>query len=151
VSAKSLFPEIKAAPPHGHWVRFLPDEEPLLVQKGHWIGFDLDGTLSRTDNPGHFEPPYPIGEPIAEMLMVARALMEAGVHVKIFTARACEPANVPVVKKWAVKHGLGDVQVTHQKDYDLIRFYDDRAIQIRWPGMMIRPSAVPPSNATVAG
>jgi hypothetical protein len=25
---------------------------------------------------------------------------------------------------------LGRLEVTHQKDYDLIRFFDDRAIQI---------------------
>jgi hypothetical protein len=139
VSAKHLLPEIKPASPHGHWVRFLPNEEPLLVQKEHWIGFDLDGTLSRTDNPGHFEPPYPIGEPIHEMLSVVRCLMEAGVQVKIFTARACEPGNVPAVQAWAKKHGLGDLAVTHQKDYDLLRFYDDRAIVVSWPGMVIRP------------
>lgn len=143
MSAKSLLPEIKAAPPHGHWVRFLPEEEPVLVQNEHWIGFDLDGTLSRTDNPGHFEPPYPIGEPISEMLCVVQALKEAGVQVKIFTARACDPANVPIVKEWARKSGLGDLPVTHQKDYDLLRFYDDRAIQVRWPGMMIRPPHKP--------
>ena len=137
MSAKHLLPEIKPAPPHGHWVRFLPHEEPVLVQKGHWIGFDLDGTLSRTDNPGHFEPPYPIGEPFAEMLAVVSALKEAGVQVKIFTARACEPSNVPLVKAWARKHGLGELEVTHQKDYDLLRFYDDRAIQVSWPGTMI--------------
>ncbi|MGZ4971658.1 MAG: hypothetical protein ACXWDN_02775 [Limisphaerales bacterium] len=141
MSAKHLLPEIKPAPPHGHWVRFLPDEEPVLVQKGHWIGFDLDGTLSRTDNPGHFEPPYPIGEPFAEMLAVVSALKNAGVQVKIFTARACEPGNVPLVQAWARKHGLGDLAVTHQKDYDLLRFYDDRAIQIRWPGTMITSPA----------
>jgi hypothetical protein len=139
VSAKLLLPEIKPAPPHGHLVRFLPDEEPVLVQRAHWIGFDLDGTLSRTDNPGHFEPPYPIGEPFSEMIAVVNALKTAGVQVKIFTARACEPGNVPLVKAWAQKHGLGDVEVTHKKDYDLLRFYDDRAIQIRWPGTMITP------------
>jgi hypothetical protein len=142
VSAKHFIPEIKAAPPHGHLVRFLPDEEPVLVYSGHWIGFDLDGTLSRTDNPGHFEPPYPIGEPFREMLDIVHALKTAGVQVKIFTARACETTNVPIVQAWAKKHGLGELPVTHQKDYDLLRFYDDRAIQIRWPGTLIsRPPA----------
>jgi hypothetical protein len=29
-----------------------------------------------------------------------------------------------------VKHGLGRLEVTNQKDYDLIRYYDDRAIQM---------------------
>jgi hypothetical protein len=142
VSAKYLLPEIEPAPPHGHWVRFLADEEPVLVRREHWIGFDLDGTLSRTDNPGHFDPPYPIGEPIHEMLSVMRTLMEAGVQVRIFTARACEPVNVPIVQAWAKKHGLGELPVTHQKDYDLLRFYDDRAIQVSWPEMvMTRPRA----------
>jgi hypothetical protein len=73
------------------------------------------------------------------MLCVVHALKNAGVRVKIFTARACDPASVPAVKEWARKNGLGDLAITHQKDYDLLRFYDDRAIQVRWPGMMIKP------------
>ena len=72
--ARVKVPIVEAEEKDGLWIRFLPDEEPIFVQRNHWIGFDLDGTLSRTDNPGHFDPPYPIGEPIPEMLQVARAL-----------------------------------------------------------------------------
>jgi hypothetical protein len=114
----------------GAWVVFEPGGEPTLVSRHHWVGFDLDGTLSRTDNPGHFEPPYPLGEPVPEMLQTVKSLLAAGVTVKVFTARACEPEMIPIVQAWTEKHGLGRLEVTNRKDYDLVRFYDDRAIQI---------------------
>ena len=56
--------------------------------------------------------------------------MVGAVAVKIFSARACEPEMIPVVQAWAEKHGLGRLEVTNQKDYNLIRFYADRGIQI---------------------
>jgi len=49
---------------------------------------------------------------------------------EIFSARAVEPESIPIIQAWAEKHGLGRLEVTNQKDYDLIRFYDDRAIQM---------------------
>src|SRR3954447_20014468 len=107
----------------GAWVAFEPNDNPVFVPKHHWVGFDLDGTLSRTDNPGHFEPPYPLGEPVADMLQTARRLLDAGARVKTFTARACEPEMVPVVQAWTERHCLGKLEVTNQKDYNLIRFY----------------------------
>jgi hypothetical protein len=90
----------------------------------------LDGTLSRDDAAGHFLPPYPLGAPIPEMIAMVKSLLAAGVTVKIFSARACEPESIPAIQAWAEKHGLGRLEVTNQKDYDLIRFYDDRAIQV---------------------
>lgn len=114
----------------GAWVTFDRGENAIFVPSDNWVGFDLDGTLSRTDNPGHFQPPYPIGDPIPEMISIAKALIRTGVKVKIFTARACEALNIPLVQSWAEKHGLGHLEVTNQKDYNLIRFYDDRAIQV---------------------
>ena len=112
----------------GHWVAFDHGAPLTFVAEQHWVGVDLDGTLSRTDNPGHFSPPYPLGEPIPEMLLLVKSLLDAGVRVKIFSARACEPKSIPVVQAWAERHGLGPLEVTNQKDFDLIRFYDDRAI-----------------------
>jgi hypothetical protein len=114
----------------GAWVVFDPGAEATFVSQKQWVGVDLDGTLSRTDNPGHFSPPYPLGEPIPEMIAVVQSLLQASVTVKIFSARACEPESVPIVQAWAEKHGLGRLDVTNLKDYDLIRFYDDRAIQM---------------------
>ena len=102
----------------------------MFVADRHWVGFDFDGTISRTDNPKHFEPPYPLGEPIPEMIATIKSLLAAGIKVRIFTARALEPANIPAIQDWTERHGLGRLDATHQKDYDLIRFFDDRAIPI---------------------
>jgi hypothetical protein len=124
----------------GAWVEFDVDGRPTFVPAGDWVGVDLDGTLSRTDNPGHFEPPYPLGEPVLPMLEMVRSLLAAGVIVKIFSARACEPENIPLIQEWARKHGLGNLEVTNRKDFNLIRFYDDRAIQI-CPNLGISVSA----------
>jgi hypothetical protein len=115
----------------GVWVTFDCHEDAVFVPSNNWVGFDLDGTLARTDNPGHFEPPYPIGEPIPEMIALAQKILAAGVRVKIFTARACEFENVAIVQQWTDKHGLGRLEVTNQKDYNMIRYYDDRAIQMQ--------------------
>jgi hypothetical protein len=114
----------------GAWVVFEPGVEPVFVAPQHWVGVDLDGTLARDDAEGHFLPPYPLGEPIPEMIAMVKSLLAAGVTVKIFSARACEPESIPVIQSWADKQGLGRLEVTNQKDFDLIRFYDDRAIQM---------------------
>ena len=114
----------------GAWVTLDPGAEPVFVAQHHWIGVDLDGTLSRDDAEGHFLPPYPLGEPIPEMIEMVKSLLAAGVTVKIFSARACEPESIPIIQAWAEQHGLGRLEVTNQKDYDLIRYYDDRAIQM---------------------
>lgn len=114
----------------GAWIALDPGAEPVFVSRQHWIGVDLDGTLSRDDAVGHFLPPYPLGEPIPEMIEMVKSLLVAGVTVKIFSARACEPESIPQIQAWAEKHGLGRLEVTNRKDYDLIRFYDDRAIQM---------------------
>ena len=63
------------------------------------------------------------------MIEMVKSLLAAGMTVKIFSARACEPESIPIIQAWTEKHGLGRLEVTNQKDYDLIRFYDDRAIQ----------------------
>jgi hypothetical protein len=114
----------------GAWVTLDPGAAPVFVAQHHWIGVDLDGTLARDDAEGHFLPPYPLGEPIPEMIAMVKSLLTAGVKVKIFSARACEPDSIPIIQAWAEKHGLGRLEVTNQKDYDLIRYYDDRAIQV---------------------
>jgi hypothetical protein len=114
----------------GAWVALDPGAQPVFVAHHHWVGVDLDGTLARDDAEGHFLPPYPLGEPIPEMIEMVKSLLTAGVKVKIFSARAIEPESIPMIQSWAEKQGLGRLEVTNQKDYDLIRYYDDRAIQV---------------------
>jgi hypothetical protein len=114
----------------GFWIAFEPGAEPVFVAQKRWVGVDFDGTLSRDDAEGHFQPPYPLGEPIPEMIAMVQSLLQAGVTVKVFSARACEPESIPLIQAWTERHGLGRLPVTNIKDFDLIRFYDDRAIQI---------------------
>ena len=114
----------------GAWIVFEPGAEPVFVAPRRWVGVDLDGTLARDDAEGHLLPPYPLGQPVPEMVQMVRSLLAAGVTVKIFSARACEPESIPIIQAWAERHGLGRLDVTNQKDFDLIRFYDDRAIQV---------------------
>jgi hypothetical protein len=62
------------------------------------------------------------------MLDTMKSLLAAGITVKLFTARAIEPEAIPALQDWTARHGLGRLEATHQKDFNLIRFYDDRAI-----------------------
>ena len=114
----------------GVCVDFGDGQKPVWVARNEWVGFDFDGTIARTDNPGHFQPPFPLGQPIPEMVDIVKSLLTAGITVKIFTARACDPASIPAIQDWTEREGLGRLDVTAQKDYHLIRFFDDRAIQV---------------------
>ena len=113
----------------GWRVWFSSEEKPVLVTRHHWVGVDFDGTLARNDNIGHNQPPYPLGEPIPEMMARVKSLLTAGITVKIFTARAGEPQYIPIIQDWTERNDLGRLEVTNQKDFNLIRFYDDRAIE----------------------
>lgn len=92
-----------------------------------WIGFDLDGTLAEYNGKVNF---FMIGEPVPKMVELLHFFRDSGFTVKIFTARVTFPGQIYLVQKWCEKH-LGFVpEVTNQKDFDLIRFYDDRCIQV---------------------
>lgn len=113
----------------GVWVQFDVDSQPILVRPGQWVGFDFDGVLSM-EKPGVEVDLQDLGIPVKPMVDWAKTLICAGVKVKIFTARACEPHNENRIRDWTEQHGLGRLDVTNAKDYGLIRYYDDRAIQV---------------------
>lgn len=92
-----------------------------------WIGVDLDGTLARSDSNISLAR---VGEPVPKMLELVKSMVKNGVRVKIFTARAGDSEQIQLVKAWLVSNGLPSLEVTNVKDYDMIRFYDDRAIQV---------------------
>jgi len=92
-----------------------------------WIGVDLDGTLA------HYDPDrgiHHIGKPIEPMVFRIKQWLEAGVEVRIFTARASEEDLIPPVKTWLTQQGLPALAVTNQKDFDLLQLWDDRVIQL---------------------
>lgn len=92
-----------------------------------WIGVDLDGTLAQD---GGWEGPEQIGEPIPEMLDRVRNWLNQGRRVKIFTARACIPQQIPPIRDWLRKHGLPELEITNMKDYAMIESWDDRAVEV---------------------
>jgi hypothetical protein len=92
----------------------------------HWIGVDLDGTLAHYDGWGDGS----IGRPIPQMAMRVHKWLEQGKTVKIFTARASDPEEIPRIKAWLLDHGFGDLEITNVKDYRMIELWDDRAIQV---------------------
>jgi hypothetical protein len=89
-----------------------------------WVGIDLDGTLAK----GYSED---IGEPVPEIVELAKELIANGVEVRIFTARASGGKwRILEVKEWCKKH-LGETpEVTNVKDWDCMLILDDRAISV---------------------
>lgn len=92
-----------------------------------WIGVDLDGTLAHYTG---CKGPEDIGEPVPAMLARVRAWVAEGRQVKIFTARCCVPEQVPPIKAWLAKHGLGELEVTNVKDFGMIELWDDRCVRV---------------------
>ncbi len=95
--------------------------------KRPWVGVDLDGTLAVWDGGASLDR---IGPPVPEMLSYVQRMTENGIRVKIFTARAGDPKQVPKIQKWLEKNGLPHLEITNVKDYSMERLYDDRAIQV---------------------
>lgn len=91
------------------------------------MGVDLDGTLAHHDPQQGLDP---IGKPVEGMLFRVQQWLEAGIEVRIFTARAEQEALIPAVKQWLKQVGLPDLKVTNRKDYNLLQIWDDRAIQL---------------------
>lgn len=107
--------------------------------KGGWIGVDLDGTLA-FDLPDY--DPGKIGPPVPRMLTLVRRLIREGEDVRIFTARV-NPGRVgdrrramesalarQAILRWCVKYLGKVIPITHEKDHNMKRIYDDRAVQV---------------------
>jgi len=95
---------------------------------GKWIGVDLDGTLAEY----HGSMGKAIGRPILPMLEMVQALLRSGIEVRIFTARASDPDQIPAIRQWLGWHGLAGCAVTNVKDFDCHLIIDDRAARAVW-------------------
>lgn len=109
-----------------------------------WIGYDMDGTLSFYDHNSGLEP---IGAPIPKMVAHLRRKRDAGYAVRIVTARVAHTNSdafiahqTALVQRWCLEH-LGEVlPVTAEKDFGMIKLYDDRASQVLTNrGEIVRP------------
>jgi hypothetical protein len=107
-------------------------------EKRGWIGMDLDGTLAHADA---LTDTSSIGAPVPRMVELARKLAREGYRIKIFTARAYDARQVGMVREWLRENGLPEFEVTNRKDFEMIRLYDDRAVQvIPNTGEIVEPS-----------
>jgi hypothetical protein len=99
------------------------DAAPTGEQR--WIGVDLDGTLAKWEKWGDH-----IGEPVIPMMWRVQRWLRLGERVKIFTARASLSDQIPLVKAWLAKYGLGHLEVTNVKDLYCKAIWDDIAIPV---------------------
>jgi hypothetical protein len=92
-----------------------------------WIGVDLDGTLAYYDRLSTYDE---VGEPVPVMMALVKKMLNNGVRVKIFTARVQDPDQLPIIRKWLKQNDLPELEITNIKDYNMLRLYDDRCIQV---------------------
>ncbi len=92
-----------------------------------WIGVDLDGTLAYYDRLSTYDE---VGEPVPAMMALVKKMLNNGVRVKIFTARVQDPDQLPIIRKWLKQNDLPELEITNIKDYNMLRLYDDRCIQV---------------------
>lgn len=98
---------------------------------GPWIGCDLDGTLAfHTQGMSAAI----IGAPIPVMVERVRGWLKDGITVKIVTARVADPKGrdfqLLMIKAWLRQAGLPALEVTNEKDYQMIELWDDRCVQV---------------------
>lgn len=99
------------------------------------IAVDLDGTLAYYDE---WRGLNHIGKPIPAMVERVKSWLASGMKVKIFTARVHQLdlrseegiEFVRTLAKWLKDAGLPMLDVTCIKSFDIIEFWDDRAIQV---------------------
>lgn len=94
---------------------------------GPWVGVDLDGTLAVWDDKSTLNR---IGKPVPGMLEFVKRMVNNGIRVKIFTARAADPNQVALITKWLKAQDLPPLEITNVKDYGMQTLYDDRAVQV---------------------
>jgi hypothetical protein len=92
-----------------------------------WIAVDLDGTLAEY---GGWKGADHIGEPIPAMAFRVRKWIADGKDVRIFTARAGVPEQVPPIQAWCEQHFGVALPVTATKDFAMVELWDDRAVQV---------------------
>lgn len=92
-----------------------------------WIGVDLDGTLAEY---GGWKGADDIGKPIPAMVNRVLDWLNAGQEVRIFTARASIPEQIPPVVEWCKLHLGREIPVTNVKDFGMTELWDDRAVRV---------------------
>jgi hypothetical protein len=112
-----------------------------------WKGFDCDGTIAYYDHALGIDT---IGEPIPAMIALMKATLAEGYGVRIVTARVAH-ADDPrlqgfiatqraMIEAWCLLHVGVVLPVTSEKDFDMVRLFDDRASEvITNKGIIVNP------------
>src|SRR6185295_15163214 len=92
----------------------------------------LDGTLARYDG---WRGVAHIGEPVPAMLERVKEWLDAGIEVRIFTARVCRTGDelteaLQPIQCWCLEHIGCVLPVTNVKDFGMVELWDDRAVQV---------------------
>lgn len=113
----------------GHGIKWKATSAGGADSMSGWIGVDLDGTLAWYE--GWKESSDEIGAPIPAMVDRVKKWLEEGREVRIFTARAAQPAQIPAIKAWCRKHLGVELAVTNCKDSAMRELWDDRCVQVQ--------------------
>lgn len=104
---------------------------------GGWIAVDLDGTLARYESRHGITI---IGKAIEPTLTRVKHWLDAGIEVRIFTARASDPALLAPIQQWLLQNKLPPLAVTNRRDRNLMQLWDDRVVQVeRNSGEVLTP------------
>ncbi|MHA1832942.1 MAG: hypothetical protein ACTSV7_03045 [Candidatus Baldrarchaeia archaeon] len=100
----------------------------VWVEEKGWRGVDLDGTLAHYDGWNNGE----IGKPIPKMLERIKKWIEDGQEVRIVTARVADgdATAIDQVEDYLENIGIGGLEVTATKDFEMIELWDDRCVQV---------------------
>ena len=100
----------------------------------NWVGFDLDGCLAKHESGDGVDK---IGDPILPVVILLKEEAK-NYEVRIMTARVCSLMGVEEIRKqtrmiqdWCEVFIGFRPRVTSEKDYEMIRLYDDRARQVQ--------------------
>jgi hypothetical protein len=95
--------------------------------KDGWIAVDLDSTLAEY----HGWDEGKIGKVVPKMLERVKKWIEEGQEVRIMTARASgSQADIKAIEDWLEENGIGGLEITNEKDFEMILLYDDRCVQV---------------------
>lgn len=112
----------------------------LYGQDKPWVGFDLDSTLAYFDSNEfkRLNGDY-IGPPVPKMMRKVKRYLSDNVQVKIVTARVADRlegdsdkirSNVIKIHNWCIENGLPKLEITCEKDYNMVTLYDDRCVEV---------------------
>lgn len=102
------------------------------VGKG-WIGVDFDKTLAKYES--WEKNAHTLGHPILPMVERVKRWLARGIEVRVFTARAAHNSlrrelDIELIKQWCRVHIGQELEVTAEKDFNMIELWDDRAVRV---------------------